>query len=196
VGSSLAKVLLSHVQERTHSAHSTRRLHFLELMKTLNLLIGNSDRSICNLIEVMVLDVCYNRATVKTTRATRIDQLAHKACREDFDLMIMAPDGLHPAPGLEPCPQRIIEAVHQIRKVRSSRKMPIIAFSVSPEREFSLTNAGIDCVLCLPFHPEELKAAVELRLNLPAARPEHATRTDNSLGNLIVRGFQRLTAMW
>jgi DNA-binding response OmpR family regulator len=190
----LAKVLLWEVQERTHSAHTTRRLHFLKLMKTLNLLLGNSDRSICNLIEVMVLDVCYNRASVNTTRAARIDELAHKACREDFDLMIVAPDSLLPAPGLEPCPQRIIEGVHQIRKVRSSRKMPIIAFSVSPERKSSLTNAGVDCVLCLPFHPEELKAAVELRLNLPAARPEHST--DNSFTAVLVRGFQRLTAMW
>jgi len=165
-------------------------------MKTLNLLIGNSDRSVCNLIEVMVLDVCYNRASVKTTRAARIDELAHKACREDFELMIVAPDSLLPAPGLEPCPQRTIEAFHQIRKVRSSRKTPIIAFSVSPEREFPLTSAGVDCVLCLPFHPEELKAAVELRLNLPAARPEHATTTDNSFGAVIIRGFRRLTAMW
>jgi DNA-binding response OmpR family regulator len=195
----LAKPLLSHVQERTHSAHSTRRLHFLELMKTLNLLIGHSDRSICNMIEVMVLDVCYNRAIVKTTRAVRLDDLAHKACREEFDLMIFAPDQLLPAPGLEPCEQRTIEAIHQIRKVRAPRKMPIIAFSVSPEGEYLLTEAGVDCVLGLPFHPEELKAAVELRLNLPAAHPEHtedAATTDNSFGALLARGFQRLTAMW
>jgi DNA-binding NarL/FixJ family response regulator len=192
----MAKRLLCHVQERTHSAHSTRRLHFLELMKTLNLLIGNSDRSICNLVEVMVLDVCYNRATVKATRAVRIDELAHKACREEFDFMIFAPDSLLPAPGLEPCPQRVIEAVRQIRKVRTPRKMPILAFSASSEQEFPLSHAGVDCVLGLPFHPEELKAAVELRLSLPAARPEHAAATDNSLGALLMRGFQRLTAMW
>jgi hypothetical protein len=77
--------------------------------------------------------------------------------------------------------------------------MPIIAFSVSPEGEYLLTEAGVDCVLGLPFHPEELKAAVELRLNLPAAHPEHAedaATTDNSFGALLVRGFQRLTAMW
>jgi DNA-binding response OmpR family regulator len=184
------------LQERTHSAHSTRRLHFLELMKTLNLLLGNSDRGICNLIEVMVLDVCYNRASVQTTRAARIDELAHKACREDFDLMLFAPDNLLPAPGLEPCPQRMIEAIRQIRKARTSRKMPIIAFSVSPEGEFPLTHAGADCVLGLPFHPEELKAAVELRLNLPAARPEYSLATDNSFGAVLIRGFQRLTAMW
>lgn len=184
------------MQERTHSAHSTRRLHFLELMKTLNLLIGNSDRSICNMIEVMVLDVCYNRASVKSTRAVRLDELAHKACREEFDFMIFAPDNLLPAPGLEPCPQRTIEAIHQIRKVRAPRKMPIIAFSVSPEREYPLTEAGVDCVLGLPFHPEDLKAAVDLRLNLPAARPEQAATTDNSLGAVLMRGFQRLTAMW
>jgi DNA-binding response OmpR family regulator len=183
------------VQERTHSAHSTRRLHFLELMKTLNLLIGNSDRSVCNMIEVMVLDVCYNRASVNTTRATRIDELAHKACREEFDLMIVAPDNLLPAPGLEPCPQRIIEAIDQIRRVRTPRKMPIIAFAVSPEREYPITTAGADCVLGLPFHPEELKAAVELRLNLPAARPEHSI-ADDSFSAALVRGFQRLTAMW
>jgi len=164
-------------------------------MKTLNLLIGNSDRRICNLIEVMVLDLCYNRASVRTTRATRIDELAHKACREDFDLMIFAPDNLLPAPGLEPCPQRIVEAMRQIRKVRTPRKMPIIAFGVAPEREFPLSTAGADCVLGLPFHPEELKAAVELRLNLPAARPEHSI-ADNTFAAAFVRGFQRLTALW
>jgi DNA-binding response OmpR family regulator len=164
-------------------------------MKTLNLLLGHSDRQICNRIEVMVLDVCYNRASVRTTRANRIDELAHKACREEFDLMIVAPDALLPAPGLEPCPERIIEAVRQIRKVRAPRKMPIIAIAVSAEREFRLTNAGADCVLGLPFHPEELKAAVELRLNLPAARPEHSP-AENSFAAVLMRGFQRLTAMW
>ena len=60
----------------------------------------------------------------------------------------------------------------------------------------ALTEAGVDCVLGIPFHPEDLKAAADLRLNLPAARPEHAAATDNSLGGLIMRGFQRLTAMW
>ena len=164
-------------------------------MKTLHLLIGNSDRSICNMIEVMVLDVCYNRASVKSTRAIRIDELAHKACREEFGLLIFAPDHLLPAPGLQPCPQRIIDAIHQIRKVRTPRKMPIIAFSVSPEREFPLATAGVDCVLGLPFHPEELTAAVELRLNLPAARPEHSI-TESSFAAAIIRGFQRLAAMW
>ena len=163
-------------------------------MKTLNLLIGHFDRSICNSIEIMVLDLCYNRASVNTTRAFRIDELAHHACREDFDIMIFAPENLLPAPGLEPCPERILEAVRQIRKVRTPCKMPMIAFSVSPEREFHLTEAGADCVLSQPFHPEELKTAVELRLNLPAARPEHAT--DESFATVLMRGFQRLTAMW
>ncbi len=114
------------------------------------------------MIEVMVLDLCYNRATVKTTRAVRLDELAHKACREEFDFMIFAPDNLLPAPGLEPCPQRTIEAIHQIRKVRVPCKMPIIAFSASPERDYPLTVAGVDCVL----------------------------------GAMLMRGFQRLTAMW
>ena len=144
----------------------------------------------------MVLDLCYNRASVRTTRAVRIDELAHKACREEFDIMIFAPENLLPPPGLDLCPQRIIEAIDQIRKVRPLHKMPIIGFAVSPEQEFALSDAGVDCILGVPFHPEELKAAVELRLSLPAARPEHAATTDNSLGGLIVRGFQRLTTLW
>jgi len=164
-------------------------------MKTLNLLIGHSDRRICNLIEVIVLDLCYNRASVKTTRAVRIDEVAHKACREDFDIMIFAPENLLPAPGLERCPERTLEAIRQIRKVRTPRKMPIVAFSVSSEREFYLTEAGADCVLGVPFHPEELKAAVELRLNLPAARPEHSI-SEKSFAGALMRSFQKLTAMW
>ncbi len=167
----------------------------LELMKTLNLLIGNPDRSICNLIEVMVLDVCYNRASVKTTRVNRIDELAHKACREEFDLMVVAPDSLLPAPGLKASPQRILDAISQIRQVRSPFKMPIIAVAVAAEREFPLVSAGADCALGLPFHPEELKAAIELRLNLPAAHPEDS-RGETSFATAFVRGFQRLTAMW
>jgi DNA-binding response OmpR family regulator len=73
--------------------------------------------------------------------------------------------------------------------------MPIIAVAVSPERDLALTAAGADCVLGLPFHPEELKAAVELRVNLPAARPEHSA-AENSFTTVLMRGFQRLTAMW
>lgn len=164
-------------------------------MKTLNLLVGDSDRAICNLVEVQVLDLCYNRASVRTARSARIDDLAHKACREEFDILIFAPDNLLPAPGLEPSSQRVLEAVRQIRKVRLPRNMPIIAFGASAELEFPLTNAGVDCVLGLPFHPEELKAAVELRLNLPAARPEHSFAED-SFSAVLMRGLQRLTAMW
>lgn len=164
-------------------------------MKTLNLLIGNFDRRISNLIEVMVLDVCYNRASVETTRTARLDELAHKACREEFDLMIFAPDSLLPAPGLAASSGRIIDAIRQVRQVRTPRKMPMIAIAVSPELELDLSNAGVDCVLGLPFHPEELKAAIQLRLNLPAARPEHAYEGD-SFAAALIRGFQRLTAMW
>jgi len=176
-------------------AHSHEAAEFHYLMKTLNLLIGHSDRGIANLIEVMVLDLCYNRASVNATRAVRVDDLAHKACRDEFDLVIFAPDDLLPAPGLEPCPERTLEAIRQVRKVRTPRKTQIISFAVSPEREFHLSEAGVDCVLGLPFHPEELKAAVELRLNLPAARPDHSN-SEESFGTAIVRGFQRLTAMW
>src|SRR5437867_2513575 len=109
-------------------------------MKSLNLLLGSSDRRVSNLIEVMIRDVCYNRAVVNFVRMMRIDQFIYQARQQDFDLIIVAPDSLLPAPRQAISPRLVAEGIRQIRTVRV-QSTPIIAIAVPAENEAALTEA-------------------------------------------------------
>jgi hypothetical protein len=164
-------------------------------MRTLNLLVGNSDRRINNLIEVMIRDLCYNRAVVNIIRAGRIDEFVQHGKLGEFDLALFAPDGLLPATRHAVTVRSVIAGLRQIRAARTHQELPIIAISVSPEHELALTDAGTDCVLGLPFRFEELKSAVRLFLNMPI-EVEEAPAERWSLAGFLMRGLQRLTTLY
>jgi hypothetical protein len=164
-------------------------------MRTLNLLLGNSDRRINNLIEVMIRDLCYNQALVNITRAGRIDEFIELGRRKEFDLVIFAPDSLLPAARQTITSRSVAQGLRQIRAVRTHQETPFIAISVSPEQELPLTDAGTDCVLGLPFRFEDLKSAVRLYLHLPFA-VEEAPVERWSLAGFLQRGLQRLTTLY
>jgi len=164
-------------------------------MRTLNLLLGTSDRRIGNLIEVMVRDLCFNRAVVNISRAGRIDEFIEQGKAVEFDLVIFAPDALLPAARQTVTSRSVALGLRQIRSVRTHQELPIIAISVSPDQELALTDAGSDCVLGLPFRFEDLKSAVRLYLKLPFETDE-APAERSSFGAFLLRGLQRLTTLY
>ena len=63
-------------------------------MKTINVLLGSGERRGNNLIQTVVLDVCYNRAAVNCVQTGRVDELLARGGREAFDLAIVNPGHL------------------------------------------------------------------------------------------------------
>lgn len=164
-------------------------------MKNLNLLLANPDRRVNTLIEVMIRDLCYDLAVVNVTRVSRLDEFAHFATRHDFDLVIVAPESLQPAPKQAASPHIFQDAVRQIRHAKNPRVLPILAISVSSQNEMDFTAAGVDCVLGLPFRFDDLKTAVRNFWNLPQETTDEPSAR-GALAMLWQRGLQRLTTLW
>ena len=161
-------------------------------MKTLNVLLCNSDRRVNNLIEVLVRDVCYNQAVVNCIRTAQVEDFIIQARERECDLIILAPEDLLPAANRRVPPGSISEAVRAIREIRARRVMPIIATGTSAENELLLLEAGADRVMDLPFNCDKLKSAVREALNL-SEWVEPASSGHWSLISVLMRGIHRLT---
>lgn len=160
-------------------------------MKKVTLLIANSERGLSNLIERLVLDACYNQAIVETTRIGQADELVQLASSGAYQLVIVAADNLLPPPGLRNSWVSADEAVRAIHAVRSRSGAPVIAVSVFPDNEVALMEAGVECVVRLPFDGEKLK--LEVRRALRMADPVEESKPSRwSLHELVLRGLQRL----
>ncbi len=164
-------------------------------MKNLNLLLANPDRRVNTLIEVMIRDLCYNRAVVNIFSVGRLDEFTDLAMRHDFDLAIIAPENLRPPPKHAAAPRGFEAALRQIREIKNHRALPIVAIAVSPQNEVAVSSAGVDCVLGFPFKFDELKSAVRNFWNVPEEIVEEPT-PQNVLVTLWQRGLQRLTTLW
>ena len=161
-------------------------------MEKINLLVANSERGLTNLIESLVLDVCYNQAVAESTRISRGDELVKLGCSGVFQLIIVAADNLLAGPGLRSSSLSADEAAAAIRSIRERATTPVMAVSVFPENEPALLEAGAECVVRLPFQGERLKAEVRrvLRFAELVEEPEQPTRW--SLSDVVWRGLQRL----
>jgi DNA-binding NarL/FixJ family response regulator len=164
-------------------------------MKNLNLLLANPDRRVNTLIEVMIRDLCYNRAIVNVITVTRLDEFTDLASRHDFDLAIVAPDSLRPPPKHAASPRLFPDAIRQIRERKNHYVLPILAMAVSPQNEMAVTSTGVDCVLGLPFRFDDLKSAVRSFWNLPEETIAES-ETRGVLAALWQRSLQRLTTLW
>ena len=160
-------------------------------MNVLNLLLGNSDRGMNNLIEAMVRDTFYDRAVVECTRTARLDDFARRGRFAWLNLIIVAPDGFVGAPG-QPVPRGSIEpVVRAIQDIRVQRPTPIIAYAVSPEHQLALLEAGAESALGLPLDSNALRS--EVRRVLGVEEPVEVSRSNRwSLGRVLLRGMQQL----
>ena len=159
-------------------------------MKTLNVLLCNSDRRVNNLIEVLVRDVCYNQAVINCARM--VEDFIIQARERECDLIILTPDELAPVRGQRVPRGSMAEAIRAIRQIRERRVMPIIATVSCSEHESVLLEAGVDCVMDLPFNCDKFKSTVRQCLNL-SEWVEPAAPARWSLTAALMRGLQRLT---
>jgi hypothetical protein len=137
-------------------------------MKTTHLLLGGAERRLNSVIEATVLDVCYNRAAVETTRVFRLGEFVRNGSSGSFEIMILVADHLLPETKLgEPGPDALIQAVWM---VKSRSNAPLFVLGTSPEIEYRLLEAGADAVLSNAFDAQELRSELERLLALPEPR--------------------------
>src|SRR5260370_36782499 len=108
------------------------------MIKTVSVLLANSDRRLNNLIEVAVRNVCYDQLHVECSTTWRLDELLHRGCLSEFGLIFVAPDHLVSGPSPHAAQIRIPDAVRVIRTIRLHRAGPIIPVGVTPQDEPAL----------------------------------------------------------
>ena len=159
-------------------------------MKNVNLLLANCDQRINKIVEVVVHDVCYNQAVVHPRRTSRVDELLHLGSRDEFDLIIVAPEHLLAEPSRRVSFVSVAEVARAIRLIKARSASPIIAVGVAEEDEFGLLEAGAENSFGPLFDPEALKSAVRDVLKMPE-QVEESGRW--SFADALVRGWQKLS---
>lgn len=159
-------------------------------MENIKLLLACSDRRISNQIEVAVLDVCYDRAAVHSTRTSRLDELAHQGGLWDYDLIVVGAENLfrdRMQQAWATC-EGVADAIANIRLQSSS---PIVAYARSETACELLLQAGADTVLTDPLDCEQLKRELRSLLKwTDAVEPEPLNRWA-TFGSLL-KGLQRV----
>lgn len=160
-------------------------------MKTVNLLLGNSERALSQLIETVVLDACYNQAAVECVRSVRADDFVRQAYGAGFQLIILVEGNILPAASRRGSQVSIEDTVIAIRTIHERTGTPVIAISATAEHEVPLLEAGAEAVIGLPFDRNQLNAEVRRVLRLPEP-VEYSEPERWSLGGTLLRGWQRL----
>ena len=160
-------------------------------MKTINLLLGNSDRRINNQVEVAVRDVCYDQAVVECFKTAQLDDFIQRGSVEEFDLIIIAPEHLRPGPVRRNSRDAIAEAVRAICTIKEHRQVPIIGVAVPAEHELRMLMAGADNVFGVLFNDEVLKSEVRRVLGLTEQAEEPAPSSRPSLTGVLMRSLDR-----
>ena len=154
-------------------------------MKKVNLLLGNGEELVNDLIEATVQEVCMGRAQVTCIRTSRMEDFIHKGCDPAFDLVILIPNNLESDASQDGNLGAAGKGVRAIEAIRVHCSTPVIALPVFEERKAEeplILGAGADRVLELPFDRNELKAAVSGCLKLPDRR--HSPARDWALAGV------------
>jgi hypothetical protein len=158
-------------------------------MKTINVLLASGERRGNNLIQTVVLDVCYNRAAVNCVQTGRVDELLAGGGRDGFDLVIVNPRHLSPEPSRRSKIVRIAEVAQVVRAIKRQRAVPVIAVAVSAADKPALVQAGTDGVLGTSFNGDALRGELARILRLPEPA-EEAEPARGSLFALVLRTLQ------
>jgi hypothetical protein len=134
-------------------------------MENIKLLLAHADRRISNQIEVVVLDVCYDRAAVRSTRTARLDELVHQGSLWEFDLIIVGAERLYRDRDQQAW-ATLPDVANAIVDIRLRSSAPIVAYVASEESCEALLQAGADCVLHTPLDSEQLKTELRSLLDL------------------------------
>ena len=162
------------------------------MIKTVSVLLANSDRRLNNLIEVAVRNVCFDQLHVECSTTWRLDELLHRGCLREFGLIFVAPDHLVSGPSPREGQIHLSDATRVIRTIKHQRAVPIIAVGVNPQDEPALLEAGADRVFGILFDRDALGAQVRTVLNLRDEVSEEPESTRWSFATGLLRGWQRL----
>lgn len=162
-------------------------------METIKLLLAQADRRTSNLVEVAVLDVCYDRAVVNSTRTARLDDFLRQGTLWDFDLIVVGAENLFVDRRQQTWAEarQVAEAIESIRVHHST---PIVALANDPQCSEMLLEAGADAVLPLPLNTDQLKTELRPLLNFNGVDEVEEVSRWSTLGSLF-RGMQRSRAL-
>ncbi len=164
-------------------------------MKTMHLLLGNSEQLLSNFIEVLVQDVCADAGLVTSSSVRTVEGLILQGLTGRFDVMIVVPNNLVPDNTYPRGFDAFGEAAQAIKIVKKRGKLPIVAVAAFGNRareEAILREAGADCVLELPFHPQEFARTMRSLL-VGNEEPESFTIASGALSRAVLDGVQRIT---
>jgi hypothetical protein len=159
-------------------------------MDTIKLLLAHSDRRVANLIEVAVLDVCYDQAAVRSTRIARLDEFVRQGSLWDFDLIVVGAEHLF-ADRDQRVSARTEEVAQGIQTIRTHSSSPIIAVAGFENSHEGLLQAGAHSVLGFPFNSDQLKAEVRPLLDLTGFAGVRETNRWSAFGSLF-KGLQKV----
>lgn len=143
-------------------------------MSSINLLLGNSEDVLNGLIENAVQEACGHGTAVRAIRAHSVDDFLRQG-RHAHDLAIVIANNLLGVPGRTTRFVEKAEALQAIRSFKQTCPAPVLVLAAFNNREVEeklLLQAGADCVLELPFLPQELMTAVRGLLHLES--PDHS----------------------
>jgi hypothetical protein len=158
--------------------------------QTVRMLLGNSDERLNNIVEKLVRDVFADVAVIQAVRTAKVREFTRQGCEQDFDLIIVMPDGLKPEYRPQGSLGPVGETARAITTITQTRASRILAFSHRPDDESALLEAGAEHVIGIPFKCDEVKAAVRRMVTLaPAA--EEPPAVGWSFGGELLRGWRR-----
>jgi hypothetical protein len=161
-------------------------------METIKLLLANSVRSVNNQVEVAVLDVCYDRVAVQSTRVSRLDEFVHQGSLWDFDLIIVGADNL-----FRDRSQRswasVEDLARAIETIRAHCSTSIVVLTSSASLSEACLQAGADGVLPLPLNAEQIKSELRSLLDLNGFVDGGDSNRWSRIGSFL-RGFQKAKA--
>lgn len=144
-------------------------------MKTINVLIAGAERRASNIVQSVILDVCYNRAAVNFVHTARVDELQSLGSRDGFEFVVVNTAHLMAEPSRRGGQVRRDEILRAIGFIRCTRTVPVLAFGCAPEEEPLFQEAGASAVLGRMWERETLAAEVRQLLQMPAvAEPQEA----------------------
>jgi CheY-like chemotaxis protein len=154
----------SQLQRQSQRANGVTRI---------NLLLGNGEELVNDLIEAAVQEVCAGKAQVKCIRTGQMEDFIQRGCDPVFDLVILIPNNLASQAEEVASLSPVGKGARAIELIKQHCSTPVIALPVFEQRQAEeplMLEAGADRVLELPFDRRELKAAVSRCLKLPTRK--------------------------
>ena len=160
-------------------------------MKSVYVLLANSNRRTNNLIEVAIRDACYEQVHIECLTTNQLDEVLHRGSSDEVELIFLASDNLVSGPPRHASHCSPADVSRAIRALKKMRSVCIMAVGVLPQDEPLLLEAGADKVFGLLLDRGDVRTEVRRALNLlePVAEVEGGRW---SLGAGLLRGLQKL----